>query len=346
VEIGEAIIDDDVESVAAYYSSWSRAITVLAAEDDEDRVDRMATLSHEFTHYLQDLTEPDGLAGLREDIGATLDADVAATSLTEGDAVVTSARVYAWLNGWHADELVVDRYYEAVFESTYEDVASSDVPLYVAAETYLYSVGGRHVHRTWDVFGRAAVDDLFAHPHGAFVDWLGAFTESGLAALTDSSEPLDCAPPLAPGELERYGWDSFGAAAVLALLGQDPELTSETVAYTAAALRGDMFVVYASTQGDDAPEAPMAVAWRLRFDSEQSATFFATRAAPLLSERARIDAFGVEVLLTATNAEVEPFDDAARASCPSVDDVLRSDDAEPAMALRRGLVRAGGFEPP
>src|SRR5690606_20776067 len=59
----EAFVDQAVDSIAAYYSSFSKRITIIA-DSAEDEGEATFTLSHEYVHALQDQRED--LSALRE----------------------------------------------------------------------------------------------------------------------------------------------------------------------------------------------------------------------------------------------------------------------------------------
>jgi hypothetical protein len=299
----DAFIDSAVASVAAYYSSASKDITVV--EDSATTLDDGTFfLSHEFVHALQDQRE--GLRALQLPALSSTDATVAIDSLTEGEATWLSNVVF--LNavepeGWEID---LDGYFDGMLEAMLEGVEDSDAPLIEATSSLPYPVGGRGVGRAHTARGPAGIEDFYGDPPETLAAWLDA-SPAGLPRT------LSCDVPPAPPGYALAETDRLGVAGLLSLwtrLG-----LSGADSYVAAqAWTADAFAIYAPQ--DEASEQ-VAAAWRIRLTSAAEAG--------ALADSVRASLPGVEVvqedleaLLIAVSSPDLLTAWSARGDCPAV----------------------------
>ena len=305
-----ASIDETVKSIAAYYDNGTKDITIIDASMSDDPLSRMYVLSHELTHYLQDRTL--NLSAVSKRIERNFDSHMALSSLVEGDAIVTSTRVYAGWKHFAIGNINWEAFFSGMEDDTVMQIEASKTPLFVARQSLPYYVGGRYIERIWDEQGRDQVDALYTKPQTHSIDW---YTNNAGASLARSPA---CAPPLAPQGLVLYGWDELGPAGLLAFFAANGGGLDAAEKDSVEQLTGDAFAVYAKTTDKAAPATPISVAWRLRFPSAEIA---ATVAAQIMADRAAVTVTSAdnEVLITATDTPASAFSDAALASCPSFD---------------------------
>jgi hypothetical protein len=278
----DAYVEQAVSGIAAYYSSFSKDITVIA-DQAQDPDNGTFTLSHEFVHALQDQRED--LTLWRKPLMKTSDDSVAAKALTEGEATWLSYVTYfAQVRDVPADEIETDRLFQPMLMGFLADIASQPAPLLNALESLPYPLGGDEVAEVYLGTGISAVQALYKAPRTTLREWADP-------AIPGLPEALDCALPSAPEGYARVLDDRLGFAGLLAFytaLGQNGEAAYQS----ALAWRGDALVAYAD---DAAPEA-VAVAWRLRLASSEAAEQLAALAA---SHTIEARASANEVLLAA-----------------------------------------------
>ena len=332
----DVAIDQEVQSVAAYYDEQKKDITVIQPSMPQDRLTQMYELSHEFTHYLQDRS--DDLGALRKEHSDSTDQGMALTSLVEGDAVVNSTRVAALLDGAPIDGIDWDRFHDDMLKSVLMDAASSSSPLFPIIEELPYPVGERYLADAWNSQAREGVEALLAKPPSALVDMLDGYEPDASSLI----EPLDCAPPLPPAgsDFVVYGTDGLGVAGALALLTSAPDInggdSSDDFAL-ASKLRADMIAVYALGAGSTAPVSPVLVAWRLRFADDASATDVWQRASMLgaVLPGLSLASFGRELLIAVGDGGTSwSLDDLQ--SCPDPGELMPPSDSG-VMAIVRSL---------
>ncbi len=325
-----ASIDDSVQSIAAYYSDQTKNVTIIDASASADPQTRMYVLSHELTHYLQDHTRD--LGKLRQKNVTTFDSVVAFTSLVEGDAVVSSTRVLSLWKGRRFSDINWDSYFGQLDTATWQQIAGSPTPLNVARESLPYPVGGRYIASVWDETDRAHVEALFTKPELHLVDWLAGY---GNAAPAPSlAEDLACAPPLPVAGLVLHGLDSLGPAGLIALLISVHGKLDQTDQDLSRALVADALEVDATTRDKTAPQTPVAVAWRLRFQTPAIATN-AVQALTNLPTGITVTQSEAELLLTASDTPTHPWPASALASCPALTDLMPNSPAPPMNAAPR-----------
>lgn len=328
----EAFVDQAVESIAAYYSSFSKSITIIAdaAEDEEEAT---FTLSHEYVHALQDQRED--LGALRERFAAASDDDAALTTLVEGEAtwlsIVTFRRE---VRGDALQDIDATAIFDASLAATLEDIESAAAPLINASELLPYALGGARVAQLYAERGVAGIEPLFGAPPRTLLWWVDA-PALRRVALDELPEPLDCDTPDAPDGYRITLEDRLGFSGLLAFrvaLGQAAE-----DAYEASAdWRADLVSGYAAL---DDPEA-VAIAWRIRAPSAGAAEQLAQAVSEGASALAAA-AVDREVLVAAASdaALLAGWPDAAQ--CPARDKSRRrvARSALAALHRRLGIVR-------
>jgi hypothetical protein len=325
----DASIAQAVDSVAAFYDPETKEISVItdAGGENADPLDRMYVLSHEFTHFLQDRAHD--LSQLDEQASASTDRQLALSMLVEGEAVVNSTRVVIRLMRHSADQFSFPRFFDALDESLLDSIRSAGSPLVASLQTLPYGVGGRYVAQVWDERGRGAVSKLFDAAPLTAADWLALDTAHPTASR---SEPLDCAPPLAPPGFELYTLDHFGAAGVVAMLGSIDQLELDLP----GELVDDAFALYVQEGAEDPASAPVVGVWRLRFaraaSSERFYQLFAGRGIGL--RRA-----GSELLIRVSSDDAGAILQGSELeACPALEELVpKHPAASPRIAARKHL---------
>ncbi|HEX6239500.1 MAG TPA: hypothetical protein VFZ61_01350 [Polyangiales bacterium] len=281
----DAAIENQVNNVLAYYSPETKDITVINRAKTRD-VDAMLTLSHEFTHALQD--QRDDLKTFMETHADSYDAALALRCLVEGEAEVASDLTMGNLTYGDARQVNWELYFRNWLTSTLEKLAEDDAP-YLATGWLVYPVGTRVVMPKYRREGPSALRGYYREPPITFRSW----TNQTLSVMPP--EPMDCAPPDPPEGYVHSIIDRQGMAGLLALyvaMGEGAEFDASH------AWVSDWLAVYTS---EDESTEDVAVAWRLRFGSAQAAQAFETKLAhsdvPFGFERS-----GQEVLLTAASS--------------------------------------------
>jgi len=317
----DAAIDTTVQSVAAYYDSTTKRISIVSDAQPSDLDESTYELSHELTHYLQDRSV--ALDKLERASLDSTDADTGLHALVEGEAVAISTRALTRFLQASPEQFQWTAFFGKLAQALLDDVAASSTPLFASVQDLPYWLGGRSIETMLDAGGRAQVRALFKNPPRSLGDWLSAGPP---VARTDA---LDCGPPEAPQGFSLVGLDRFGIAGALALLSaadaQDFSLASK--------LSMDAVAIYAA----DTASGPAGVtAWRLRFDTGASAMEFAKAVGPLGFESR---AFGSELLLTTSlDPSQNPLRDQLLDACPNLQDLEPAGAAGPA-AIPRALLR-------
>jgi hypothetical protein len=328
----EAYVDQAVESIAAYYSSRSRSITIIAdAAENEDEA--TFTLAHEYVHALQDQRE--GLGTLRERFVTGTDDETALSALIEGEATWLSIVTYRGeVQGEAPEDIDVAAIFESSLAATLEDIESASAPLINASELLPYALGGAGVAERYLRHGASSLEALFDAPPRTLLAWVDA-PALRRVARDQLPESLDCDAPAPPDGYDVTLDDRLGFGGLLALrvaLGQ----TAEEAYAASAGWRADLVRGYAAE--DDADS--VAIAWRIRLQSASAAQSFAlelNEGAPTLSATA-LDS---EVLIAAASdpALLAGWPDAG--ACPEHDKARGRSMSSRLVALHRrlGIVR-------
>jgi len=249
----DAYVEQAVNGIAAYYSSYSKDITIIA-DQAEDVENGTFTLSHEFVHALQD--QRVGLNAWRKPLVTTSDDSVSTKSLTEGEAVWLSyVTYYGAVHDARPEDIAIERIFPPMLSGFLGQIEESSAPFINALETLPYPMGGRQVSHLYLASGEAAVSRLYAEPRLTLREWADA-------EVGELPEALECDVPAAPEGYTRILSDRLGFAGLLSFhtgLGWD----GATAYAGALPWRADEVVGYASMAD---PEA-VVVAWRVRLET-------------------------------------------------------------------------------
>lgn len=263
----EASIAEAVDSVAAFYDSETKEVSIItdAGSEDADPRERMYLLSHEFTHLLQD--QAHDLEKLSDEASSSTDRRLSLDMLVEGEAVVTSTRALLRLARRSPDDFDFPNFFDTLDQSLLEGIGQASAPLAATLQSLPYNVGGRYVAKLWERSGRGAVKGLYDTSPPTAADWLAMDTAH---PGESRAQELDCAPPLPPDGFELYDLDHFGSAGVLAMLAS----IDKTELELPGELASDAFALYVE-QGDTDPANTKVIGvWRLRFRSAAASDRF------------------------------------------------------------------------
>jgi hypothetical protein len=317
-EISDAIAEQQEESLAAFYRRDMQDVTVISDTAMHPQA-AMNALSHELTHYLQDLA---GQLERSTDANSSLDEIVAGRALTEGEAVVTSYRTEAAIRGLVPADVPWNELWSELERSVAQLTEASDSPLIAAANLLPYVISPATIELAWERGGRNQVDGIFDAPPITQLDWL-----EGTFVLSNAQE-LDCYPALPPDGYELIMADSLGVAGLFALLGK---LEMASLA-EASAWRQDRLAVYMQ---DDADDVQVLAAWRIRFADASSASDFKKQLETLDLDVTRADR---ELLVRVSSGPDTSLDSLDARSCPSSEQfaatALRPRDVQASLRAR------------
>jgi len=285
---GQAAVDNQVSTVAAFYSSRSRSVTVIDRGFERDDFFDTGLLLHELTHALQD-REVSGAFG-----DNTTDGSLAARALTEGEATFYQQLSHLEMRGenpeavdWHAgytDNLKGGR--TALFE---------DTSPFHGVRWFIYPLGARFLSDAWERGGNAGVRHAYATQPRHIAQYMTPHDEKH-GALHPVLDPALSCEVKPPGESwERSGLDRFGALIVYAFL-TGAKVPDEDAWPLAAGWSDDLIYVYFEPEDE-----LVLVSWRIRLEDEQAAQLALDRM--VLDPRAAAHVRGRDVVLIAGNDE-------------------------------------------
>jgi hypothetical protein len=286
----------------AHYSITDKQITLTKTSSALPLEQRpaMATLAHEFDHYMQDLAVD--LSSLYAQHNQNLDERSATNALIEGEATVVGWRVRARLFGLSPDTLDWNREFGNQQGAYLDYMRVSSVPLTAAATRLPYAIGGRYIAKLWADYGRMAVDALFDDFPVSVVDWF-AESDHGVAAKS-VVENIDCPAPPPPDGFTMQGTTSVGVIGASAILAT----ADSAYGILASGLHADRMTIYTGPLDDQSPmgwaSTHVLVVWQLLFASNDAARNFSLGVAPL---GLRQDWAGRQVVIRASaRPELDP----------------------------------------
>jgi hypothetical protein len=258
-------IDVLVNTVAAYYSSDDKTITIITGSTSltpSQRRSATATLGHEMVHMLQD--QEHGLSQFHNDHSSTYDADLACLSVFEGEAQMYSEFLrVAFVGVAQTSVSYPDHFGNG---ATYVfGLYATDSPYLIVRRVFPYFYGGRYAYFQWKAAGQGGISALFASPPSASLPYI--VSQTGVVD-TPLSPMGDTEPSPVPGatlfaEDTLGAWLSYEYLSGLANSAPDP-------IQTAAGWRGDHLWTY-----KDETTGNIALIWRVKWSSAAEAANFA-----------------------------------------------------------------------
>jgi hypothetical protein len=252
-EIVEAVVNDTLDTLQAYYDDDAQRITIVDRGEPDTPEEALFTLSHEFAHALQD--QRGQLGQFRDDVADSTDSSVAATTLIEGEATVLAAAVLerAAPPGRFLD---VPAFKQGVASQLFAVIEDSPEPFFAAISSLPYTVGLDRLEPIWRIEGQQAIEALYEAPVLNMRYW-----EQWPRDRDEAPAALSCQPTGVPEGYTAVDHDRLGAIAPMAL--QILAGAGAQDAWQRALAWSDDRVVV--SRADDDPDA-YAVAWRIRFD--------------------------------------------------------------------------------
>lgn len=290
---GQSSANDQCSTVAAYYASNERQVTVIDSggqpgETDEKRAQRefneTALLAHELVHALQDRE----LSGASFD--GTTDSNLTARALTEGEATFYQRLTEQEMLDSDATNIDWDGYYGGWVADSRWRLSGAKSPFH-GVRWFIYPLGAHYLTDAWLDGGNAAVRHAYAHPRGFMAQFMAGYGNE--APVLEPA--LDCAIQGPSATYKRVGLDRFGALHVYAFL-QRAQVPDDEAWALASHWGDDRIHVFF----DEAAQIAL-VSWAMRFGSEAEAE----RAHELLvlDPLARAELRGRDVVVTAGNDE-------------------------------------------
>jgi hypothetical protein len=282
---GAAEAESNINGVAAYYASDTKAVTIISDVAEQESSGSL-TLSHEYTHALQDQRE--GLVKLSENARST-DEIMAVNALVEGEATILADAAMAEARGLDYDYPRVSSYLDRLLDALLMDIEASPAPFNEGQLVLPYPVGGRPLAQGYAATGYAGIAPFFARQRPeTLAGWVDT-TRTGLPGT------LRCSFPNPPTGYMRIGLDQFGATGLIAL--EVVAGASGTSAYQyARAWTNDAIAVFAPMD----QSAQAALTWRIALTDASAASALAARlrAANLSLS---LDQQGAELVLSAAS---------------------------------------------
>ncbi len=310
----EASIQALVDSVIAFYTREDQTVTIISSNvrDDETGV---FVLSHEFVHAQQDVDF--GLDDFFSDHATSTDSVIGVRSVTEGEAVHYSNLTMSRRPGVELDQAIYDDYYAGQHDQLEFSTADPMVGFTELTSIFPYPFGGQMVTDRWFDRGDLGVHEFYDEPPRSAAEVL--------ALIGGDPAPAPDVPMLTMGSLPA-GWeavveDTLGSWLVFAVaqrLGLDEG--------TARALRSDWRGDHLLVAGG-ATETEVALAWRIRWGSESSATAFAGIDASTAPEGAMsitADGRDATVVIAGDPAMLETWEETFAATVDATPSSLRS----------------------
>ena len=291
---GQASGDNLCSVVAAFYSTETRAVTVIDSgprpdETQEHRAQReqgeTALLVHELVHALQD---PE-LSGAQFD--GTTDSNLTARTLTEGEATFYQRIAEREMidgdpegHDWQTD-------YADWLSERRDSIGGHSSPFF-GVQWFIYPLGAQYLTDAWLSGGNAAVRRAYAHPR--------RFMQQFIAGYGHGAEVLDPAlscPVAAPSSsYVLVKGDRFGALVVYGFMRR-AGIADQDAWPLAAAWNDDRILVFFD------PRAKIAVmTWVIRFEHEGDAERV-LELREITDPRLRTEARGRDLIFSASSDE-------------------------------------------
>ncbi|MEM7435933.1 MAG: hypothetical protein AAF436_12330 [Myxococcota bacterium] len=252
----EAEIDRQLTSVAAYYSSNSRAITII--DRDYEDGNAQSILAHEFVHALQD--REFGIRTVFAGVDST-DGVMGARVVIEGDATYAASAWFVDQVGQSVSGVDWDVSYDDFQQFAKDDAADIETSIDASASFFPYAFGYEMLGRATQGGGLQGRAELFIAPPSSARDAMAgydAFVANGFASVDEPAAVLPEVPDGGALALE----DRSGAWYVYATLLRSG-VDEEDAWANALAWRGDRLGIFESG-------SEVVAVWRIRFAADAS----------------------------------------------------------------------------
>ena len=288
-----------VTSVAGFYSSIDRRITLIDRGVPLDDPDIQRNMAHELVHALQD--QDLGLYELRTRGSWSDDGQFASGCLVEGEANLYEELAWQLLNRRTLD---VSGLKESIVRNLkyYRRGVVSDASPYYEIWSLRYPVGTSYLIDAWRHGGNWEVQSLHEAPPNASIQWMVGY-EANQTRREHLVLPLACPLAAVPKDYELYSRDSLGPFVLFAFLGHTlldgGVYASEEHWRNAQHWRQDSFTLFSGPNGET------AVSYRIRFDDEDLAVRLASALRNVTGRSLTVHRSGAEIeILAAEDSSV------------------------------------------
>lgn len=289
-------LEDFVTNVAGFYDPSTGVITLIDRGVPTSFESATFLLAHELTHYAQDIDTMAGF-GLHEGLARSLDNTIALKHHGEGEAEVVANLVMASLRNEEIPADVFRAYFADWLAGFRRTVADASDPYLLVQSRASYAVGGAYLTDAWLAGGAGGLRGQWSPAILETASWMRGYDSRV------SAEPLmECDFPSAPQGYTAWADDALGGEMLFAMLLPEAAPSDASLAASwsdAATWRGDHLRVYLGEAGDPAA-APVALAYRVRADTDASARAIAARLTAAQSELVYVQQEGRDVLLLAS----------------------------------------------
>lgn len=260
-------IDDFVMSVWGYYDRETGQITLIERPQSADPDTATWLFAHELTHHAQALDLQAGFA-TQAGLNGSIDTQDALSHHSEGEAVVVSELVRAELRGSRFGFEDARTYFARWLLATQQEVADSRDPYLVVRARMKYPVGGAYLSEVRFDHGNDALRTQWVPPVSTTASWM-----RGYEAVEEVEALEDCELPITPTSYMGIVDERLGGELLFAMLIPEGVRDEASLARSWAAAthwRSDHVRVFVDVTVPPA-SAPVAVAYRVRLDSEDAA---------------------------------------------------------------------------
>jgi hypothetical protein len=252
--VTRAVIDNQVENVAAFYDPSVKKVTIVEQERPGEEFEHTLVLAHELVHAFQDRE------GAFAERRRTSDGWFARRSFTEGEASLYENLAAAEMAKRHAEDVDWHELASDYLKDVRATVAETDSPL-LATRWLIYPIGVDYCMNAWLEGGNAAIRRLSdEHPQRS-VDFMEHF--HGYDA--PPSSPLACRVGPPNSHYEVYGSDALGATGLYAFLVGRGSKEGNAWSISHRWLADSMWVYL------DERSKHVAASWRIRLTSQANA---------------------------------------------------------------------------
>ncbi|MFI5308596.1 MAG: hypothetical protein ACHQ53_14650 [Polyangiales bacterium] len=278
VSATQASVANNVENVAAFFSSATGEVTVIDRGGARDDASDTELLAHELVHAFQARER----AG--EAVSHSTDGYFASQALIEGEATLYEHLARAEIDQIKPQSVLWDRYYGNWAASLRQNLGQEQSHFY-AVSWFVYPLGGDYLTRAWLVGGNAAVRRLGTDFPTSELALMTSFDHGRSPALA----ARDCQSAAPNDSYALAGHDRFGSMQLYGFLA-GPNMDDAEAWATSLLWRNDEVWVYF-----DAGSMQASVSWRVHMADAASADRVVTAAlanpdAPLHARREGNDA--------------------------------------------------------
>jgi hypothetical protein len=257
----ESQVQVSTEGLLGFYSASANALVVIDADDFDYRgVEANGTLGHEFLHALQHADFD--LEKYRKRIDESYDAELAATTLLEGEATFFGRFLETELEGIDHERVDWPAFYDELTDAADEYVKDEPAPETTAFQVFPYTYGP---HTSIDLWRKAGLAGLAKAREERTPTTLAHLGRRHQVSLVRISAP-EAVEALTPAGFELFGVEKMGSWIVHGFVSH--ALGEEATPRLALEWRGDSLSVFGSDEAS-------ALIWEIEWETEATARVIA-----------------------------------------------------------------------